>query len=89
MSLTIQKGDRLAILGSNGSGKSTLLKIILDELKPTDGLVGLGNNVITGYLSQGHNELDSKDQMLDELLKNTHLNKTDAYKLLVRFLIPV
>ncbi|MDY0345407.1 MAG: metal ABC transporter ATP-binding protein [Bacilli bacterium] len=39
ISLEINQGDFLAILGSNGTGKTTLLKILLNELKPTSGNV--------------------------------------------------
>lgn len=39
VSLTVNKGDRLGILGLNGAGKSTLLKIIAGVLKPTEGSV--------------------------------------------------
>lgn len=37
VSFTIEKGDRVAIIGSNGAGKSTILKIIAGVLKPTEG----------------------------------------------------
>ncbi|MCI8307705.1 MAG: ABC transporter ATP-binding protein [Lachnospiraceae bacterium] len=39
VSFTIEKGDRVAIIGSNGAGKSTILKIIAGVLKPTEGSV--------------------------------------------------
>ncbi len=39
ISFSIDKGDRLGIMGLNGSGKSTLLKIIADVYKPTEGKV--------------------------------------------------
>lgn len=39
VSLQIDKGDRVGILGLNGAGKSTLLKIIAGVLKPTEGSV--------------------------------------------------
>src|SRR5689334_14065605 len=37
VSLTIERGERLAILGANGSGKSTLLKILNGLIHPTVG----------------------------------------------------
>jgi len=37
VSFTINKGDRVAIIGGNGAGKSTILKIIAGVLKPTEG----------------------------------------------------
>lgn len=41
ISLTIEKGDTYALIGSNGSGKSTLLKIISGILTPTNGCVNV------------------------------------------------
>ena len=37
VSFTINKGDRVAIIGGNGAGKSTILKVIAGVLKPTEG----------------------------------------------------
>ena len=34
VSLTLEKGDRLGLLGRNGAGKSTLLRILSCELLP-------------------------------------------------------
>ena len=39
INFTLQKGDRIGILGTNGAGKSTLLKVIAGVFKPTEGKV--------------------------------------------------
>ncbi len=39
INLTVEKGDRVGILGLNGAGKSTLLKVIAGVMKPTEGTV--------------------------------------------------
>jgi zinc transport system ATP-binding protein len=39
VSLEVQRGERLAIIGPNGGGKSTLLRLILGELRPRQGSV--------------------------------------------------
>ncbi len=48
ISLTVEKGERVAILGSNGAGKSTLLAAIIGMLKPTAGSILFHGLPITG-----------------------------------------
>ena len=50
--ITIQKGEKVALIGSNGSGKSTILKIIYKVETPTSGDVSIRKNTTVGYLSQ-------------------------------------
>ena len=57
VSLKVERGDRLAIIGPNGIGKSTLLKIAVGELKPDAGTVAWGYEASPGYFSQDHSEL--------------------------------
>lgn len=52
ISFTVEKGDRVGVLGFNGAGKSTLLKVIAGVLKPTKGSVKV-NGVIAPMLELG------------------------------------
>ncbi len=52
ISFTIEKGDRVGVLGFNGAGKSTLLKVIAGVLKPTKGSVKV-SGVIAPMLELG------------------------------------
>ena len=54
--LSVQRGDRLAIMGANGIGKSTLLKIVMGELPPDAGTVEWGYETHPGYFAQDHRE---------------------------------
>jgi ATPase subunit of ABC transporter with duplicated ATPase domains len=57
VSLTVQRGERLAILGPNGIGKSTLLKIAMGVVEPDAGSVEWGYETWPGYFAQDHREL--------------------------------
>lgn len=57
VSLTVQRGDRLAIIGPNGIGKSTLLKIALGRLEADAGEIEWGHETYPGYFAQDHKEL--------------------------------
>ncbi|KAL0292868.1 UNVERIFIED_CONTAM: ABC transporter F family member 5 [Sesamum radiatum] len=55
--LTIERGEKIAILGPNGCGKSTLLKLIMGMEKPDKGEVLLGDhNVLPNYFEQNQAE---------------------------------
>ena len=46
ISFTVEKGDRVGILGLNGAGKSTLLKVISGVFKPTEGHVDKHGKIV-------------------------------------------
>lgn len=51
-SLTINKGEFVAIIGENGAGKSTLMKLITGELKPDSGDLNFNFKGKIGYVPQ-------------------------------------
>lgn len=50
--LTVQRGEKIAVVGSNGMGKTTLLRVIAGQLCPVEGRVVRGHKVQPGYQSQ-------------------------------------
>jgi ATP-binding cassette subfamily F protein uup len=64
---TIQRGDKIGIVGANGSGKTTLLKLLMGQIKPTQGRVEHGTNVEMAYFDQLRTQLDESKSILDNI----------------------
>jgi len=65
VSLTVEQGETVALLGLNGSGKSTLLKHISGVMRPDDGSVGTRGRV-AGLIEVGagfHHDLSGRDNV--------------------------
>jgi ATP-binding cassette subfamily F protein 3 len=71
VSLTLQAGERVAIVGPNGAGKSTLLKIILGHEEPDAGEVTLIRGTTLGYLPQ-EGEAAGNETVLDTAVPHNH-----------------
>ncbi|MBL8423711.1 MAG: ABC-F family ATPase [Candidatus Accumulibacter phosphatis] len=66
LNLTINGGDRLAIIGENGVGKSTLLKLLMTELTPQRGTIKWAEKARLGYYAQDHAQDFSSDTNLTD-----------------------
>jgi len=53
-SISIEAGDKVAIIGENGVGKTTLMKLLLGELSPQKGHVKWAEKARPGYYAQDH-----------------------------------
>jgi ATPase subunit of ABC transporter with duplicated ATPase domains len=62
VSLKIERGDRVAIIGPNGIGKSTLLKIAMGVLDADRGTAEWGYEAHPGYFAQDHDEVLGADK---------------------------
>ena len=67
VSLGIQEGEKIGVIGVNGMGKSTLLRILAGAEEPDEGTVIQGRNVKTGYLPQSP-VFGEKDTVLEAVL---------------------
>src|SRR6201994_1745249 len=68
VSFTIDRGDRIALVGINGAGKSTLMRMLAGMEKPTSGEIRVGHNVISDYFAQDqYKVLDGSARMLEDI----------------------
>ncbi|MEC7595545.1 MAG: ATP-binding cassette domain-containing protein [Pseudomonadota bacterium] len=64
-SLLVLKGEKIGIIGGNGSGKSTLIKLLLDELKPSEGNIRRSKTIQLAYFDQMRESLDPNLKAMD------------------------
>jgi ATP-binding cassette subfamily F protein 3 len=65
---TIERGDRVSLVGVNGAGKSTLIRLLTGDEAPTAGQVRLGHNVLSEYFAQDqYKVLDGDARMLEDI----------------------
>ena len=68
VSLSVNPGDRIGILGRNGAGKSTLMRVLAGQVTPMGGTLTAAPDVMTGFFAQIELEhLDSDSTALAEL----------------------
>lgn len=69
VTLGINEGDKIGVIGINGTGKSTLLKLIAGTEAPNEGLITKGNKVRIEYLPQNP-EFDESLSVLENVVFN-------------------
>jgi len=84
--LKLARGSRTAVIGDNGTGKTTFIKTVLGMVPPLDGFVAVGQSVKVGYYSQGVDDLDDEQTVLESFLDIKNMPFEDARSYLARFL---
>lgn len=67
LTLRINRGDRVAIVGPNGVGKTTLLNTLIGKADPDKGHVKLGSNLELAFFDQNRDQLDPNSSLWESL----------------------
>ncbi|MDR7277976.1 ABC-F family ATP-binding cassette domain-containing protein [Catenuloplanes atrovinosus] len=87
VSVAVDRGSRVAILGLNGAGKTTLLRMLGGLLAPDTGSVNPGHGLRLGYYAQEHETLDVDRTILEHMRSAApDQSDTDLRKILGAFL---
>ncbi|MCE9583160.1 MAG: ATP-binding cassette domain-containing protein [Planctomycetes bacterium] len=89
VNFTIERGERVGLIGPNGSGKTTLFRIIVGQEKPDKGDAVLGTSVEVGYYDQNLGGLNLEKDVMDEIWGvDLSLTREQLQSWLALFLFP-
>jgi ATPase subunit of ABC transporter with duplicated ATPase domains len=77
VSLAVDRGSRVVVLGLNGAGKTTLLRLLSGQERPDTGEVLPGHGLRLGYYAQEHEQLDVERTVL-EVMRSAAPASTDG-----------
>lgn len=83
--LTLNYGEKAALIGKNESGKSTLIKMILGQDTNFQGELKLGTSIKIGYISQNIIFENNEKTVLDYFLEGNNLSETEARSKLAKY----
>lgn len=86
VSLTVKRGERIALLGANGAGKSTLIKIIMGLVSADSGEVIKDDRLSIGYYSQEFESLPMDLSLIDYLQEKAEIPEPLARTVLGKFM---
>ncbi len=88
VNITIERGEKVALIGPNGVGKSTLIKILMGIITPDNGEIIKDPELKVGYYSQEFETMDFSKTILEVAKGDLNLGDSIVRPILSRFLFP-
>ncbi len=85
ISLSIRRGERIALYGPNGAGKSTFIKILMERIAPNKGEIIRDEKLHIGYYSQEFETFDFNKTILETVEETCNLPLTQIRPILAKF----
>ena len=86
VSLSIRRGEKIALIGPNGAGKSTFIKLLMGFISPDSGTVEKDKNLSIGYYSQEFEQFDLSKTLFDTVQEQTEWDEGRVRPFLASFL---
>jgi ATP-binding cassette subfamily F protein 3 len=87
VSMMIERGQKVALIGRNGAGKTTFLKMLVDEIQPDSGTIERHELLDIGYYAQEHEAFDLQKTLVESVVDYVpEIAEGQARALLGRFL---
>ncbi len=83
---SLERGERVGVVGPNGVGKTTFIEMVLGEESPDSGFVGRGFGVTVAYHKQDDDDFDGELSVLDNFYEQSGLTIAEARSHLAKFL---
>ncbi len=86
ISLRLEHGERVGMIGKNGAGKSVLLRLLMAMEEPDQGEIRIGPSVKLAYYAQEHDTLNLEQTLIDAVRYAGTMNESRAVSFLGRYL---
>ncbi len=78
VSLEVERGQKVALIGHNGGGKSTFLRILAGEVEPSEGQINWAERASMGYYAQHQDESLDPDSTVLEAVRESAQDQPDG-----------
>ncbi|MCW5589142.1 MAG: energy-dependent translational throttle protein EttA [Legionellales bacterium] len=80
LSFSVPPGAIVGIIGANGAGKTTLFRLIVDQEKPDNGSIRIGDTVKLAYVDQQRDALNPKNTVWEEISDKQDIMRIGNYE---------